>query len=108
VDSTDVNNQQQNMRLRSAFLHWIGCVAAFVLLVAIASKFDSSMFGTLAFFFYFGAGIYLNRGVLRRIIEWHPMYSTLHNVTSAKLQYFFLWPITYFFLFIRLGINRLL
>src|SRR5699024_2280747 len=46
--------------------------------------------------------------VLRKVIEWHPMYNTLGNVTSDKLKFFFLWPITYFLLFIRLGVNKVL
>lgn len=96
------------MRLRVAFLHWAGCLSAFILLVVLASSFSSNFFGNLAFFFYFGAGFYLSRAVLRKIIEWHPMYNTLYNVTSDKLKFFFLWPITYFFLFMRLGVNKVL
>ncbi len=96
------------MRLRVAFLHWAGCLGVFVLLVVLASSFGSSLFGNLAFLFYIGAGFYLSRAVLRKIIEWHPMYNTLYNVTSDKLKFFFLWPITYFFLFVRLGINKVL
>lgn len=96
------------MRLRVAFLHWAGCLGTFILLVFLSSSMESPLFGNLAFFFYIGAGFYLSRAVLRRIIEWHPMYSTLYNVTSDKLKFFFLWPITYFFLFMRLGVNKVL
>ncbi len=108
MESPEVNNEQQSMRLRVAFLHWAGCLGVFVLLVVLASSFGSSLFGNLAFLFYIGAGFYLSRAVLRKIIEWHPMYNTLYNVTSDKLKFFFLWPITYFFLFVRLGINKVL
>lgn len=108
MESPEVSNEQENMRLRVAFIHWGACLAVFILLVILASSFNSSVFGNLAFFFYLGAGFYLSRAVLRKIIEWHPMYNTLYNVTSDKLKFFFLWPITYFFLFMRLGINKLL
>lgn len=108
MDSSEVNNEQAGMRLRVAFMHWAICLAVFIILVVLASSLNSSLFGNLAFFFYLGAGIYLNRAVLRQIIEWHPVYNTLYNVTSDKLKLFFFWPITYFFLFMRLGINRVL
>ena len=96
------------MRLRVAFVHWAGCLSAFILLVVIASSFSSNLFGNLAFLFYIGTGFYLSRAVPRKIIEWHPMYNSLYNVTSDKLKFFFLWPILYFFLFMRLGINKVL
>lgn len=108
MDSPEANNEQQGMRLRIAFLHWAGCLGAFILLVVIAASFDSSAFGNLAFLFYLGAGFYLSRAVLRKIIEWHPMYNTIYNVSSDKLKFFFLWPIAYFFLFMRLGISKVL
>lgn len=108
MDSPEVSNEQESMRLRVAFIHWGACLAVFSLLVILTSSFNSGIFGNLAFIFYLGAGFYLSRAVLRRIIEWHPMHNTLHNVTSDKLKFFFFWPITYFFLFIRLGINKAL
>lgn len=109
MNAGDISNEQQAvMRLRIAFFHWAGCLAAFIILVVLASSFNSSVFGWLAFFEYIAAGVYLNRGVLRKLIEWHPMYNTLDNVASTKLKFFFFWPITYLFLFIRLGINKIL
>lgn len=105
----DINNEQPAaMRLRVAFLHWAVCLGGFILLLILAMSFSSSLLGWLAFFFYIGAGIYLNRGVLRKLIEWHPMYNTLYNVTSTKLKFFLFWPLTYFFLFMRLGVNKVL
>lgn len=100
--------EQQGMRLREAFLHWAACLGAFALVVAIAVTFSSGVVGNLAFLLYFGVGFYLSRAVLSRIIEWHPMYNTLYNVTTAKLKFFFFWPVTYLFLFMRLGINKIL
>ena len=108
MDSAEVSNEQQGMRLRVAFLHWAGCLGSFILLVILASSFHSGVFGNIAFFYYLGVGFYLSRVVLRKIIEWHPMYDTLYNVTSDKLKFFFFWPFMYFFLFVRLGINKVL
>lgn len=108
MDSPEVNNAQEDFRLRDAFFHWLACLGACIVLVGIASYFSSSLFGYLSFIFYIGAGFYLSRAVLRKIIEWHPMYNTLYNVTSDKLKFFFLWPIMYMFLFLRLGINKVL
>ncbi|HFG5504269.1 TPA: hypothetical protein ACGH0I_004501 [Salmonella enterica subsp. enterica serovar Kentucky] len=64
--------------------------------------------GIITFIAYFVFGFVLNRIVLRRLIEWHPMYNTIANVSSAKLSSFILWPISYLFLFIRLMINKVL
>jgi hypothetical protein len=108
MDTMETMDEQPGMRLRAAFLRWASCLGIFAALVSIASAFSAPIFGNLALFFYLGAGIYLNRSVLRRIIEWHPMYNTLDNVTSAKLKFFLLWPILYVFLFVRLGINKVL
>ena len=35
---------------------------------------------------YLGAGIFLNRIVLRGLIEWHPVYCTVQNVARSKFQ----------------------
>ncbi len=106
--SNDIGSQQNTMRLRAAFLRWAACLGGFVLAVVLAASLHSNLFGNLAFFGYFAAGFYLNRCVLRKLIEWHPLYNTLHNVSSGKLKFFLFWPISYFFLFIRLGINKVL
>ena len=108
MDSAETTNEHQGLQLRVAFLHWAGCLGILILLTGLASTFNLSFVGFLAFIFYLGAGFYLSRAILRRLTEWHPMYNTLYNVTSAKLKFFFLWPITYFFLFVRLGINKVL
>ncbi len=109
MDSQNVSeHEHEGMRLRVAFIHWAACLGVFILLVVLASVFESSIFGNLAFFFYFVVGFYLNRAVLRKIVEWHPMHNTLGNITSEKLKFFLLWPITYLFLFISLGVNKVL
>jgi hypothetical protein len=106
MDSQDVNNEEQSMRLSVAFLHWAVCLGVFILLVFLATTFKLKFFGFLAFFFYLGAGIYLSRAVLRKIIVWHPMYNTLSNVVDQKIKMMLFWPTKYFFLFMSLAINK--
>lgn len=57
---------------------------------------------------YIVCGIYLNRIVLRRIIDWHPIYNTVENVYKGKLYMMFLWPISYPILFIKLAVDKFL
>lgn len=108
MENRDHVKDQEGMRLRVAFAHWITLLIIFIALSVAASTYSSSTLTNLAFLCYFGAGIYLNRSVLRKIIEWHPMYNTIENVSSAKVKYFLFWPIAYLFLFIRLGINKVI
>jgi hypothetical protein len=100
--------EQQGMRLRVAFLNWLACFCGFLFLLIFALTSGFGLLMDLAILFYLGAGIYLNRVVLRKIIEWHPVYNTLDNVISGKLFYFALWPLAYVWLFVQLGINKIL
>jgi len=104
----EAQTNQDSMRLRDAFKIWAICLGVFIFVLVLAVKLESSFFGNLAFLGYFAIGAYLSRTVLRRIVEWHPMYNTLENVSSEKLWMFMFWPIQYFSLFIRLGINKAL
>lgn len=98
--NNDVEVVEVGMKLRVAFIHWAVCLAIFVVMCFISEA--------LALIAYIVAGIYLNRQVLRKIVEWHPMHNTIDNVSSAKLGYFLLWPFRYFFLFLRLGVMKAL
>ncbi len=53
-------------------------------------------------------GIWLNRKVLPRLIEWHPVYNTLSVVSADKLRFALLWPIYYGRLLFSLAVDRLL
>lgn len=57
---------------------------------------------------YFACGFVLNRVVLRGLVEWHPVYNTLSNVSRSKLQTFFLWPWSYPVLFFKLAVVKIL
>ena len=57
---------------------------------------------------YFAFGLYMNRVVLRGLIEWHPIYNYVENVAKAKLSYFLLWPLRYPVLFFQLAVDKAL
>ena len=73
MDQIEQGDVAQTMRLRTAFMHWASCLGIFILMVVIANY--VSAFGGMAFFFYLAAGFYLNKAVLPKLIEWHPMYT---------------------------------
>jgi hypothetical protein len=62
--------------------------------------------GAIPFFAYFVFGFIMNRLVLRGLIDWHPVYNTLENVSSGKLRSLIFWPISYPVLFFRLGVVK--
>jgi len=101
----DVNDAagQQPMSLLTAFLYYFGALFLLVMVLTIWSKVPSLpvMAGVIA---YLAEGFVLNRLVLRRLVEWHPMYNTIANVSSAKLGMMVFWPIRYPILFVRIGI----
>lgn len=99
-------NQQHVMKLSTALKQWAICLGILIVLMLLTKL--SEGFVALAFLFYIGSGIYLNRAVLRRIVEWHPMHNTLYNVTQEKLKFLLLWPVMYIPLFVRLGIDKML
>ena len=87
---------------------YIAFLAIIIILVAISVSTSTMTPLGIACYAYLIFGFLLNRLVLREIIAWHPMYNTIENVSSAKLNFFFLWPIAYANLFIRLAINKVL
>jgi len=54
------------------------------------------------------SGAWLSRTVLRRLVEWHPVYNTLETVSNIKLRLLITWPITYPGLYLRILIDRYL
>ena len=51
-------------------------------------------------------GVFLNRRVLRNIIEWHPFLATLDGVASEKLIMVVFWPIKYPVLFSKIAADK--
>lgn len=106
MDNIEQGQVGETMRLRTAFMHWLICLAIWIGMLVLSVY--MSVLAGLSVLFYIAAGFYLNRSVLPRLIEWHPMYNTLANVTSEKLKLFLAWPLTYLMLFMKLGVNKLL
>ncbi len=95
------------MSLRAAALQWL--IALVILLMLIGLNANFGIPGIITFIYYISAGIYLNRQVLRRLVEWnHPVHGTIDNESSAKLGFLLLWPIRYIVLFAKLGIIKAL
>jgi hypothetical protein len=107
MSDTEIQAQGAPISLRKS----IGIYAAFlvVFIILVNLSISTTWFpGSIAFFAYLAFGFLLNRIVLRSLIEWHPMYNTVQNVSSAKLSSFLLWPISYAGLFFRLTVNKVL
>jgi hypothetical protein len=86
---------------------YLVCLGIWLLMFKLAL--DTNWFPTGALISYhMVAGFGLNRWVLRGLIQWHPVHGTLDAVAKAKLSAFFLWPLTYAGLFVRLLINEVL
>lgn len=106
MDQPEQATEQNGMQLRVAFVHYLVCLAILTVFVIAAGTINYQVVSSIALFAYLGCGFYLNRNVLRNLVEWHPMYDTLDNVANAKLGFFLFWPIKYLMLFIRLSINK--
>jgi len=105
------NQDAQAMRLRDAIKIYAICVAILTVAVLIAISLKSVSPETsscLSLISYCSCGIYLNRKVLRNLVEWHFMYNDVENVSSSKLTMATLWPFSYPALFIRLVIYKFL
>jgi hypothetical protein len=50
-------------------------------------------------------GVFLNRRVLRRLVEWH-FLATLEGVASKKVGLVVFWPFRYPVLFFQIGANK--
>lgn len=57
---------------------------------------------------YLAIGVFMSRFVMRRLVQWHPQYNTLHNVVSAKFWMVLLWPWRMLVLLVQLSANHLL
>lgn len=77
-----------------ALLIWVG--------VALIPKVPV---GTLV---YLACGFVMTRYVMRGVMEFHPVYSTVANVFSAKIWMFLLWPLSMFMLLFKLTVNSTL
>ena|ERR1700679_1510629 len=106
-DMTDRNVEQHTppMTLGKGVGIYAVLVVSMVVLIALASGFVWFS-GVIPFFAYFVCGFLMNRLVLRGLIEWHPVYNTIQNVSSSKLRSLFFWPVAYPGLFFRLAVVK--
>jgi uncharacterized protein (DUF983 family) len=88
------------MGLMTAWGSYAGALLAMTMAVKLSSE--------LALFVYIAIGVVMSRVVMRRMVQWHPMYDTLYNVTSAKLGMVALWPLQMGSLLFRLTVNKVL
>ena len=103
MSSTNVGT----ITLRKSIKIYLICWAVLIGAITLANLIGNGG-GWLLLAAYLGCGIYLNRAVLRKLIEWHAIYNTLENVSNAKLTAVVFWPFSYAFLFIRIAINKAL
>jgi hypothetical protein len=101
------NSERESFGLLKAVVIYVICFFALLMLFNIVQKMADvpRWVGVLG---YFLIGIFLNVTVLRRLVEWHPMYNTIDNVSSAKLSAIAFWPISYPILFFKLFIAQYL
>ena len=107
IEMAGVMEGVEPMKLRQAWLIWFGCLVIWIGLFVLASV-TLKFFTNVAFVFYIVAGFYLNKKVLPRLIEWHPVLNTLDNVSMEKLKLFIAWPLTYGLLLSKLSVNKIL
>lgn len=101
VDSDPTQTSGPGLTLLQGWGYYgAGCASLSVLL--LFKSFDVGVFGYLAI------GVFMSRFVMRRLVEWHPQYNTLHNVVSAKIWMVLLWPWRMLLLLIQLSANRVL
>ncbi|UVT00053.1 hypothetical protein EFP19_30860 (plasmid) [Burkholderia glumae] len=106
-DIKNTNSEQRPISLLRAVFIYIICFFVLLLLFDVVhSMADVPRWaGVLG---YVAIGIGLNITVLRRLVEWHPMYNTINNVSSAKLSTIAFWPISYPTLFFKLFVSKYL
>lgn len=99
MDNSEKPAGQQQITLGQGLLIYL--VGIIIIAIAAASGILGLVIGG-----YLVIGLILNRFVLRGLVEWHPVYDTIQNVATAKMQMFNFWPLRYPILFWQLLVNR--
>ncbi len=105
-DAVNPNSSSTKM-IGIAIAYYLAAIGLCYTTTSIGIYFDNAAGEWIFVAGYLGAGLLLNRKVLRQL-EWHPMYNTLGAVAISKLFYFLLWPLAYGLLIIQLMINFIL
>lgn len=101
----EVQNQGAQMTVGKGIGIYAALLVGLIVLIKLAGA-VSWFSGAIPFFAYFAFGFIMNRLVLRGLIEWHPVYNTIENVSSSKLRSLIFWPISYPALFFKLGVVK--
>lgn len=107
MSDNEIQTTQPSMSIRKGIAIYCGCLISMVLLINMAINIHWFS-GWIPLIGYFVFGFVLNRKVLRGLIEWHPVYNTLENVSSAKMSSLLLWPLSYANLFFQLIVTKVL
>ncbi len=100
LQETPSPQEAKTMSVWQAWAWYLGCIAFFAIVIQLS--------GLFAFNVYFVIGFFMSRFVMRRLVEWHPHYNTLHNVVSAKIWMFLLWPLNMLVLLLKFSLNSVL
>ena len=95
------------MRLRAAWGYYLGSVLIQAVVLYLCFYRELLSLGVFSAVWLL-QGAWLNRKVLRQLVEWHPVYSTVGNVIGAKVRFWLLWPIQYAILLVQLTLDELI
>jgi hypothetical protein len=101
----EVQTQVAEMTVGKGIGIYIALVVGMFVLIKLAIGFPWFS-GAIPFCAYFVFGFIMNRLVLRGLVEWHPTYNTVENVSGSKLRSLMFWPLSYPALFFKLGVIK--
>ena len=96
--STAPDKNSTGMSLSTAWMIYFASLAVLVVILVVPV-------GPLYLPIYLAIGFVMTRFVMRAVMEFHPTYSTIANVFSAKIWMFLLWPLSMGILLFKLTIN---
>ncbi|MCT7360870.1 hypothetical protein [Thalassolituus pacificus] len=102
------NKPTGQMTIATGFKYYGIALCVFLLSIGLVYIFNYEAIKLIAAAIYISCGVFLNRTILRNLIEFHPVYSTLDNVFRYKWNMVVIWPIGYLFLLSKLGVNKLI
>jgi len=105
--NTSTAMSEAPISIAAAAMFYLGGVTALTSVIALsfAGSWMPIWFMPLM---YVVIGCVLNRVVLRRLVEFHPLYNTLGVVAKTKLVYVVFWPLAYAYLLVMVIIDRVL
>ena len=97
----EIESGNPRLKLSHAIAIYVGCLCILFSIIIFWTP-------VIAILAYFALGVFLNRIVLRRLIDWHPSFNTLSNVATTKLRTAVFWIVQYPILFWQLFIATFL